>query len=76
MTLFSQNSTAGKNPKLLDEVRFAIQAKHYSLRTEEAYVSWIKRFILFHKKRHPRELGEEEVILFPVHFETVFLLSN
>jgi integrase-like protein len=41
---------AGQKPKLLDQVREAIRMRHYSLRTEEAYVSWIKRFILFHGK--------------------------
>jgi hypothetical protein len=43
--------------KLLDQVREAIQVKHYSIRTEQAYVNWIKRYILFHDKRHPREMG-------------------
>jgi integron integrase len=50
-----------QQPKLLDQVRYAIRAKHYSLRTEEAYVQWIRRFILFHNKRHPRDMGAEEV---------------
>jgi site-specific recombinase XerD len=48
-------------PKLLDLVRDAIRTRHYSRRTEEAYVLWIRRFIVFHGKRHPRELGEAEV---------------
>src|SRR3989442_3130917 len=51
---------AGRKPKLLDQVRTAIRVRHYSLRTEEAYVHWIKRFILFHGKRHPLEMGEKE----------------
>jgi integron integrase len=51
-------------PRLLDRVRFAIRARHYSLRTEEAYVAWIRRFILFHGKRHPMEMGEEEINVF------------
>lgn len=51
-------------PKLLDQVRAAIRVRHYSLRTEEAYVNWIKRFILFHRKRHPSEMGEPEVTQF------------
>lgn len=42
---------------LLDEVRDRLHLKHYSLRTERAYVGWIKRYILFHGKRHPRGLG-------------------
>jgi len=51
-------------PKLLDQVRARIRAKHYSIRTEDQYVFWIKRFILFHGKRHPRELGAAEVEAF------------
>jgi len=49
------------NPKarLLDQVREVIRVKHYSIRTEEAYVQWIKRFIFFHGKRHPREMGSD-----------------
>jgi hypothetical protein len=50
-----------KEPKLLEKVRDLIRVKHYSLRTEQTYLSWIKRFILFHNKRHPREMGEAEV---------------
>ncbi len=48
----------------LEEVANAIRVKQYSIRTEEAYVGWIKRFILFHGKRHPREMGEAEVVAF------------
>ncbi|MCC7185405.1 MAG: tyrosine-type recombinase/integrase [Acidobacteria bacterium] len=51
-------------PKLLDEVRGCIRARHYSRRTEQAYVHWIRRFILFHGKRHPREMGEPQVTAF------------
>jgi hypothetical protein len=50
-----------KQPKLLDQVRYAIRTKHYSYRTEEAYVNWIIRFILYHNKRHPKEMGEKEI---------------
>ena len=53
-------STAPK-PKLLDQVRQAIRTRHYSYRTEKAYVHWIKRFIFFHDKRHPVEMGETEI---------------
>jgi len=54
------------NPRarLLDQVREVIRVKHYSIRTEEAYVQWIKRFIFFHGKRHPREMGEAEIEAF------------
>lgn len=51
-------------PKLLDLVRQGIRLRHYSPRTEQAYVGWIRRFIIFHGKRHPRELGEPEVTAF------------
>lgn len=54
-------------PKLLDQVRDRIRRKHYSLRTEEAYVRWIKRFIFFHGKRHPRQMGAAEVEKFLTH---------
>jgi integron integrase len=53
--------------KLLDQVREAIQRKHYSPRTAESYVHWIKRFIFFHHKRHPNELGEPEIEAFLTH---------
>jgi integron integrase len=48
-------------PKLLDQVHQAIRARHYSPKTEESYVHWIKRFIFFHNKRHPAEMGEKEI---------------
>jgi len=50
--------------KLLDVVRDAIRVRHYSIRTERSYLAWIKRFILFHKKRHPKEMGEREIEAF------------
>ncbi len=53
--------------KLLDQVSDALRLKHYALRTEEAYLYWIKRFILFHHKRHPREMGTPEIRAFLVH---------
>src|SRR5258708_6895219 len=55
---------AARPARLLDQVRDAIRRKHYSRRTEEAYVHWIKRFIHFSGKRHPRELGAAEVTAF------------
>ena len=51
-------------PRLLDRVREAIRARHYSRRTEKAYVDWIKRYIFFHNKRHPMEMGAGEVTAF------------
>lgn len=50
--------------KLLDLVRHRIRVKHYSRRTEIAYVDWIKRFILFNDKRHPRDMGRSELEFF------------
>jgi len=52
------------SPRLLDQVRERIRVKHYSLRTEQAYVGWIKRYIFFHDKRHPRDMGKVEVEAF------------
>jgi integron integrase len=57
-------AAAGHAPKLLDRVRHVIRAKHYSRRTESAYVDWIRRFILFHRKRHPSEMGATEISAF------------
>ncbi|WP_036267722.1 integron integrase [Methylocaldum szegediense] len=57
-------------PKLLDQVRDKIRVKHYSLRTEDAYVQWIKRFILFHGKRHPKDMSAPEVEAFLSHLAT------
>jgi hypothetical protein len=52
---------------LLDRVRDVIRRKHYSIRTEQAYIDWIKRFIIYHNKRHPAEMAEEEVAQFLTH---------
>ena len=56
-----------KQPRLLDQVRDVVRTMHYSIRTEQAYIHWIKRFILFHGKRHPLELGEPEISAFLTH---------
>lgn len=58
-----------RNPpkNLLDRVRQSIRLKNYSIRTEQAYVSWVRRFILFHDKRHPRQMGSAEVERFLSH---------
>jgi site-specific recombinase XerD len=55
----------------LRRVREAIRVRHLSIRTEQAYVQWIKRFILFHDKRHPAEMGEAEVAAFLTHLAVV-----
>ncbi len=54
-------------PKLLDQVRETTRRLHYSIRTEDAYVLWIRQFILFHHKHHPLDMGETEVIAFLNH---------
>jgi integrase len=56
-----------RKPKLLEQVRDLLRAKYYSIRTEEVYLSWIRRFILFHNKRHPKEMGGREVARFLSH---------
>jgi integron integrase len=60
-------AAVGPPRRLLDRVREEIRTRHYSIRTEEAYVHWIRRFILFHGKRHPSELGENEISEFLTH---------
>ena len=57
----------GARPRLLAMAREAIRRRHYSYRTGETYLHWMKRFILFSGKRHPRELGAEEVTAFLNH---------
>jgi len=54
-------------PRLLDQLRESLRVRHYSLRTEAAYVDWVRRFILFHGKRHPREMGKAEIQAFLSH---------
>jgi len=59
-----------KPPKLLDRLRQAIRARHYSIRTENAYCAyfdWVRCFILFHDKRHPRDMAAAEVTAFLTH---------
>ncbi len=55
------------SPRLLDRLRDALRVRHYAIRTEQAYVDWARRFILFHGKRHPVELGADEVAAFLTH---------
>lgn len=61
------NAPPAKPPKLLDQVRDKIRLKHYSIRTEQAYVDWVKRFVLFSGKRHPSTMGAAEVEAFLTH---------
>ena len=57
----SEPASAPTPTRLLDQLRMRIRAKHYSIRTEEAYVDWAKRFIRHFGRRYPRELGSEQV---------------
>lgn len=54
-------------PKLLERMRIHLRTRHYSIRTEEAYIDWARRFILFHDKRHPQDMGAAEVEAFLSH---------
>lgn len=61
--------------KLLERVSEAIQLKHYSYRTEETYIQWIKRYILFHNKKHPQDMGVAEIEAFLTHLAVVGKVS-
>jgi len=54
-------------PRLLDQVRGVIRCKHYSIRTEQTYIDWIKRYIYFHNKQHPEDMGERHISAFLTH---------
>jgi len=56
-----------KPPRLLDRVRHALRSRHYSRKTEKSYCQWIKRFVIFHHMRHPKEMGETEINAFLSH---------
>jgi len=60
-------SNVDNSPRLLEQVKNAIQVRHYSIRTEQAYVRWIKNYIYFHNKRHPKEMGDEEITTYLSH---------
>lgn len=64
METSKSNSSPSGKPKLLDQAREILRANYYSRRTEEVYLGWMRRFILFHGKRHPKSLGEAEVAAF------------
>jgi hypothetical protein len=59
--------SSAPRPKLLDRFRTEIRLRHYSPRTEEAYAGWIRRYVLYHGKRHPSEMGETEIAGFLSH---------
>ncbi len=66
----SDPNTSSRPPKLLDRVRRAVRARHYSRRTEKAYVSWVRRYVVHHGRRHPEELGATDVNDFLAHLAT------
>ena len=65
----------GQAPKLLDRLREQIRVRHYSIRTEEAYVDWVRRYVHFHDRRHPEELGAAEVEQFLSHLASALSVS-
>jgi len=60
----SAGASAPQGKKLLDVYREALRVRHYSYRTEETYISWVRQYILFHDKRHPRDMGVAEINAF------------
>ena len=58
------NVVSQDSPKLLDRMRAEIRVRHYSIRTEETYLDWARRFILYHNKQHPKDMGADEVQAF------------
>ncbi len=66
----SSATTVPKPKKLLDQVSEALRTKHYAYRTEQTYVDWIKRYIIFHEKRHPKDMGANEIREFIGHLAT------
>jgi hypothetical protein len=67
---------AQRPKKLLDQVRDAIRLKHYSIRTEESYVDWTRRFVLFHDKRHPQEIARASAKCRQCHCERSEAISR
>lgn len=63
----NKGSSDNNAPRLLDQVRNVIRCKHYSIRTEQTYIEWIRRYILFHNKQHPETLGEKHISAFLSH---------
>ena len=63
----TEHKPADRKPKFIEQMRSFMRARRYSLRTEQAYLDWVRRFILFHAKRHPREMAETEIVEFLTH---------
>ena len=61
------DDSAARQPKLLERMRIHLRTRHYSIRTEQAYLDWVRRFILFHGKQHPQDLGAAQVEAFLSH---------
>ena len=59
-----ENTPVTQPPKSLDQVRNKLRVKHYAIRTEEQYLHWIKRYILFQGKRHPKDMGAAQIEAF------------
>lgn len=70
-----QNTAPEQKPKLLTQIRLACQRRHYSPRTASSYIYWCKQYILFHKKRHPKEMGKHEIETFLNYLVTTRRLS-
>ena len=66
----SSTTKTENKPKLLDQLRQAVRLRNYSIRTEHSYVDWVYRYIMFHKKRHPAEMGAPEITAFLSHLAT------
>ena len=64
---FSDKNDMVTSPKLLDQVRDKLRVKHYAIRTEQTYVDWIKRYIYFHGKTHPKDFSAQDVETFLTH---------
>lgn len=73
--MIEETTPINRSPKLLDQVRDRLRVKHYSLQTEKLYIQWVKRYILFNSKRHPKDLGAENVEAFLTHLAVVGKVS-
>lgn len=71
----TDKNTTFRPPRLLDQVRDKLRVKHYSIRTEQAYSDWIKRYIFFHDKRHPQDMGAQDIEAFLTHLAVVGKVS-
>ena len=68
------NNRTENKPRLLDQVRDKLRLKHYSYRTEQSYIAWMKRFIFFHNKQHPDTMGEKEIEAFLTRLPVVLTI--